>query len=192
MFTQPYPFDNGKGILTPVINELIVRNVYFDEVATAKDVIAFDVEMVAASTWETNGFSSGVSTSAWGRVRDPDVSTSTVPRPAMYVYGVANADTAAAARGDVTVIGKVTGLVKVASANHTLGQPFLPSQASVNKVAVCNQLPATSLVATGEIRPIIAIAASAGTSTTALTAFFNGFGHGRCGFLTNVAYAADS
>lgn len=187
LFLLPWP--NMKGHL-PVLTEFVVKDVYFDEAAAAAgNVMAFDVGLVAATTYDIGTESSGVTTSAWGRVRVPDVSASTQPNAGIYVYGVAVAATTAATFGDVLVIGNCT-LVKVASANHAAGQPFVPAQASVHKVAVCNQLPATSLVATGELRKIVALARTAGTSTTALSAWFNGFGIGY--FMTNVAYAADS
>jgi hypothetical protein len=161
----------------PAECQLEIKGVYFDEAAAAGDLMAFDTGLVAATTFvNETALSSGLSVSAWARVRDPDISTALVRAFETQVYCVPKVAVAAAARGDVVVMGSVT-LVKAASANHAVGADFMPSGAAPEKVCV-PFVSGTTLSTNAHNRKIVAKALTAGTSTTALTAHLNGFGWG--------------
>ena len=183
-------FDRGQGILQPALTELIVKGVYFDEVSTLLKVMCFDTALVAATEYDTinqTSMTSGLTTSAFGRVRDYDIDTATLHNSAVDIYCVANAVVASGARGDVTVLGKIVGITKVGSAAHVAGQGFLPSMGTIGTLAPHTTLP-TTLVAGARTRKVIARALNAVTAATA-TVHFNGFGWGVD--LTNVAVGAD-
>lgn len=183
-------FDRGQGILQPALTELIVKGVYFDEVSTLLKVMCFDTGLNAATEYDTlnqTSLTSGLTTSAWGRVRDYDIDTATLHNSCVDVYCVANSVVAAAARGDVTVIGKIVGITKVGSAAHVAGQGLVPSMGTIGTLAPHAAISAT-LVAGARNRKVVARCINAVTAATA-TVHFNGFGWGTV--WTNVAVGAD-
>lgn len=172
-----------------VMTELTVTNVTFSEVATAKKVMCFDMELAVATSYNplSAPSASGEGTSAWAYVRDYDVDTATMPRSQRDVYVLAETAVAAGAKGNVTVMGRVSAVPKVGSAAHVLGQGFTPSMASVGTLAPTAAVP-TTLVATLSHRKIIFLAENAATAAV-VTGFFNGLGFGSVP--KNVAYNAD-
>lgn len=172
-----YPVDHGDGVFRPLTSELIVRGVLNRSGATlaVSDVVQFDLHRSQAETTSsdptagaiTNGVF--VSTSVWGNVCFPPTVAATLRSLSCSVFAYVVTGGVDNARVDVQVIGRAVGLTKAASANHAIGDTFI-GVAGAATVAV------TSGTLTGA--KIIAIADTAGTSTTALTARFNGFGYG--------------
>lgn len=194
MFAWLFPFDHGRGILMPPVTELILSNVHYDETLTAGDVCQFDVGLIVATTFHTDGLdSNGISTSAWGRVRDPDASAAADPINECAIYGeamdsVTGSTTSAAAKGRVRVLGNTTTLVKAASATTAAGVKLMVSMAAVGKISVVAAVP-TTLVATVHQRKVVAIV-TVSSATTTFNGYFNGFGFGEV--IQNCAYANDN
>jgi hypothetical protein len=188
------PFDHGRGILQPCVTELILHNVHYDETLTAGDICQFDTGMVVATTFHTDGLdSNGISTSAFGRVRDPDVSSATAPVNETSIYGeamdsVTGSTTAITAKGRVRILGSTTTLVKVASATDAAGTRYMVSMGGIGKISVLAAVP-TTLVTTIHLRKVVAVATTAAATTT-FNGYFNGFGMGYV--IQNCAYANDN
>ncbi len=191
LFLLPWP--NMKGHL-PVLTEFVVMGAYFDEAATAADVMQFDTSLIAATSYDIGTESSGVTTSAWGRVRDPDVNTALIDNCETGVYCVAKTTQAAATFGDVLVIGTCT-LTKVTAATHTVGQDYAVSMAAAGKVVVGAAVPvvATDKISTAAHFVKIVMKSSVADavgSAAAVTGKFNGFGWGVR--FQNCAYNKDN
>lgn len=193
MFNQIYPVLMGTGNLPPTLLSLVIEKVTNRSGATAmalNQVVVFDMFGTATESqsgskaiWNTaNTF-----TESDGRVTGGSVFANAVHIPqstalmkvgAAGIFGVVSKLYSAGVDNtfvDLTVIGEVN-LVK-ASATHAIGATY--------KVLTTSAVPATNSagpiitadVLTGD--KIVAIALTAGTTTTALNAFFNGFGFGQ-------------
>lgn len=177
MWSLPFDYSAFPGQL-PVNGTLKVRNVMFLTTATAKKVVKFDMGLTSSATATYSPFqqSGGNSDNAWGYVRDYIVDTATTKYACTDVYAVADAAVATAnTRGDVTVIGQVTGIAK-ASAAVVKGQGLMPSMATIGNLAPTIATDATLRNGSGN-RKIVLLSTVAETATTA-TGHFNGFGWG--------------
>lgn len=176
----------------PIGVHLEARDVLFSEAAAAADcpkVMTFDMILAVATSYNPHASDgAGQGTSAWAYVRDYDVDTATLTNAATDIYCVAKTAVAAAARGDVVIMGEITGMIKVGgSGAHVKGQGFLPAMADVGDVAPVANV-ATTLAATAHNRKVVLLATNAATATT-VSGHFNGFGWGTV--FTNVAFNAD-
>ena len=186
MLSLPFLFASFPGQL-PVNTHLEVQSIVFSEASTLHKVMAFDMQLAVATSYNPHASSSGAGTSAWAFIRDYDVDTATLHYSATDIYVVAKAVYAAGARGDAIVMGAVSGAPKVGSAAHVLGQQLRPSMGTIGTLAPCTTSP-TTLVAGSRNRKIVALCTNAATAAVA-DIHFNGFGWGFD--WTNVAVNAD-
>lgn len=177
MWSLPFSFSPFPGQL-PVNTTLKVHNVLFSETATALKVMTFDMQLSAGNATSYDAFaqSGGFGTSAWAFVRNYIVDTATLRYTATDVYCVADTAVTAGDRGTVTVIGAITGIAKVGSAAHVLGQQLVPSMATIGTLAPCAAQD-TTLATTAGTRKVVGLCTNAATAATA-NVHFNGFGWG--------------
>lgn len=172
MFFQPFPVLMNAGVLNPVTVELVVTDVLFREAAVAGNLMQFDFCAANGGDVSASWNPEDGTASVFGRVRQPDAAATAFSPLAVCVFGVALGTVGAAGTGSLRVIGEVDTLVKATSASTEAGACFVPV-GGAHTVAVV-------AVATGTGRKIVAICRSdAGSATTALRAFFNGFGFGQ-------------
>jgi hypothetical protein len=186
MWSLPFTFSPFPGQL-PVNTTLKVHNVLFSEVATAKKIMAFDMALQTASSYDAFAQSGGFGTSAWAYVRDYDVDTTVLHHSATDVYCIADEAVAAGSRGTVTVVGYVTSVAKVNGTNAK-NQPYTASMAAVGTLAPTATTP-TTLVAGARVRKVVAKQVGADVSAVLANVHFNGFGWGVT--FKNVAVDAD-
>ena len=189
------PFDRGNGILAPCVTTLTIDNVHYDETLTAGDVCQFDTGMIVATSFHPDAplDSNGITTCAFGRVRDPDASAAADPINETAVYGealdsVTGSTTSTAAKGRVRVLGNSTTLVKVDSQTDAAGKKLMVSMGSVGKIKILAAVPGTFVV-TAHLRKVVAIVTTSSPTTT-FNGYFNGFGFGVV--IQNCAYANDN
>lgn len=173
MFSQMFPVLMATGNLPTTHLELDITNVYnrSGSALAVGNVVQFDfhgsqAESLSSSEAVWNTTTDGGS--VLSNVCFPPTVAATLRSLSCAVFGVATTVAADNATGTIRVIGEVN-VVKAASANHAIGDTFI-GVAGAATVAV------TSGTLTGA--KIIALAKTAGTSTTALKAMFNGFGFG--------------
>lgn len=184
------PYFTGFPGQLPTSVELSVANVLFSEVATAKKVMCFDMQLAVATSYDplSPPTAAGQGTSAWAYVRDYDVDTAALHHSEVDIYCVADTAVAAGSRGSVTVMGYVTNMAKL-SATGATGQGYMPSMSAIGSLAHQLAVP-TTLVAGARNRKVIFKQVGVDVSATRANGHFNGFGWGWS--FANFAVGADS
>lgn len=179
------PFGAHIGQLA-INTNVEISNILFSEAATAGKIMAFDMQLAVATSYDPMAGSSGAGTSAWAFIRNYIVDTAVLHYTATDVYVCAPAAVSAGARGRAVVMGAVTNALVTGAPNVAKGQQLRPSMASIGSLSVC-AAQGTTLRAESRTRKAILLVTTAASSVTTATGHFNGFGWGVTLFIPGTA-----